>query len=734
VLGAAFFTVGLLAAIAAKLPELDPNRQHTEANTYVYAADGKTVLAILRGNQARIVVQSDQISPWIKHAIVAVEDKRFYEHHGVDVRGMARAVWADVSHHGEVEGGSTITQQFVKQTYLTSQKTIARKLVEAAMAWQLEQHWTKDRILTAYLNTVFFGNHGYGVEQASKIYFHHSAKNMTPAEAAMLAGIPQDPTLYDPVLHPQATLDRRNLVLRDMYAQQYLTYDQYKAALKTPLPKPKSIGLPGAQGQAAPYFANYITQQLEDKYGFAHTYGGGLKVTTTLDTGLQKLASKAMWSVLPNTNGPSAAMVVMDPRNGAVLAMVGGRNFHKSQFNLATQGDRQPGSSFKPFVLATALKDGIAPSSVFESKPITIDADGRLWKVNNFEGEYLGPIDLSKAIAVSDNSVYSQLTALVGPSSVAQTAHQLGIDSKLNGYFSIGLGAEGTTPLDMVRAYSTFANGGMRVDGSIFGDEPRAIQSITTVDANDPAKTTTTLNRPVGHAAMGSAADSANRAAIINEMLQGVTQYGTGTAASLPGREVAGKTGTTENYGDAWFVGYTPQLVAAVWVGYPDSLVPMTTDFHGHPVEGGTFPALIWKAFMTKALPYLKDDPESFSLPSIPYASPETLVNVNNKLEVDNGNCHNGVQVEIFSGEGPSTTADCKANAVDVPDLIGETVGAAKLRLSQQPLKANVVYRPAKTGEKTGVVVGEMPKNGTLSSWSTVTLVVPKRASPRTGG
>jgi membrane peptidoglycan carboxypeptidase len=241
-------------------------------------------------------------------------------------------------------------------------------------------------------------------------------------------------------------------------------------------------------------------------------------------------------------------------------------------------------------------------------------------------------------------------------------------------------------------------------------------------------------NRPVGHAALGSAADSANRAAIVNQMLQGVTQYGTGTAAALPGREVAGKTGTTENYGDAWFVGYTPQLVAAIWVGYPDKLVPMTTDFHGHPVEGGTYPALIWKAFMSKALPFLGDDPEDFSLPSIPYASPETLVNVNDKLEVDNGNCRNGVQVEVFSGEGPGRTADCKANAVDVPDVIGETVGAARLRLSQQPLKANVVYRPAKPGEKTDVVAEELPKNGTLSSWSTVMFIVPKRVKPGTAG
>ena len=204
VLGTASFTFGLLTAVAAKIPQLDPSRQHTQANTYVYAANGHTVLAILRGSQARIVVPSEQISPWMKHAIVAIEDKRFYEHRGVDVRGMARALWADVTHRGTVQGGSTITQQFVKNAYLTSQQTVGRKLIEAALAWQLEQKWTKDQILTAYLNTIYFGNGAYGVEQASRVYFHHSAATMKPAEAALLAGIPEDPSLCDPVAHPEA--------------------------------------------------------------------------------------------------------------------------------------------------------------------------------------------------------------------------------------------------------------------------------------------------------------------------------------------------------------------------------------------------------------------------------------------------------------------------------------------------------------------------------------------------
>src|SRR3954447_12484284 len=229
------FAFGLLTSIAAKIPQLEPTAKQTQANTYVYAHDGHSILAILRGDQARIVVPTAAISPWVRHAVVAVEDKRFYEHRGVDLRGMARAVWADVTHRGAVQGGSTITQQLVKNAYLTSQKTIARKLTEAALAWQLEQQWPKDRILTAYLNTVYFGNGAYGVEQASKVYFHHSAKVMKPAEAALLAGIPEDPSAWDPVAHPKAAEARRNLVLRLLYQQGYLTAHQYAASLTFPM-------------------------------------------------------------------------------------------------------------------------------------------------------------------------------------------------------------------------------------------------------------------------------------------------------------------------------------------------------------------------------------------------------------------------------------------------------------------------------------------------------------------
>jgi penicillin-binding protein 1A len=717
VLGLASFTFGLLSAIAAKIPELQDYAQHdTQANTYVYASDGHTILAILRGSQARIIVPSSAISPWVKHAIVAIEDKRFYEHHGVDLRGMARAVWADISHHGTVQGGSTITQQFIKNAYLTSQKSIGRKLVEAALAWQLERKWTKDQILSAYLNTVYFGNQAYGVEQASRIYFHHSAAKLVPAEAALLAGIPEDPSLYDPVAHPALARARRNLVLSQMYQQQYLTSTQYRTALHFPMPDPRNVYLPSGVSGAAPYFANYVRDQLVDEFGPRRAFSGGLHVKTTIDLNVQKLARQAVQSILPSPDGPQAALVAMDAQTGAVLAMVGGRNFHDSQFNLATQGQRQPGSAFKPFVLATALLDHVAPSSVLQSKPVTIDAGGRLWPVTNYEGEYLGPTTLATGIAASDNAVFSQLTAIVGPTNVMHTARALGITTPLHGYFSIGLGGEWTTPLDMARAYTSFADGGYRIDGSLFGNEPRAVQCLTDTHGNCVSE-----NKVVERQVLDPEQDE-----VMNQLLQGVVTSGTGKAAALPGREVAGKTGTTTNYGDAWFVGYTPQVVTAVWVGYPTSERPMLTDFHGQPVAGGTYPALIWKAFMTKALAYLQDAPASFPAPPYLSAAPVTVVNRNGDMERDNGVCKNTYQLNFYGGEGPSRLADCKPNEVEVPNVVGETLVAARTRLAGQPLTPSLVFKPAIPGQRLGIVLSQYPKRGTLSAYDKVTLVVPK--------
>jgi membrane peptidoglycan carboxypeptidase len=345
--------------------------------------------------------------------------------------------------------------------------------------------------------------------------------------------------------------------------------------------------------------------------------------------------------------------------------------------------------------------------------------------VHNFDNEYLGPTTVENGTIHSDNAVYAQLTQLVGPKSVAATAHALGVRSHLNGYFSIGLGAEAVNPLEMARAYATFANDGTRVDGKVFGDEPRGIL---------------TVQKP-GHALIANLVKpvpvlSPTNTAIVDQLLQEVVQSGTGTHAQLPDRAVAGKTGTTENYGDAWFVGYTPQLAVAVWVGYPNKLVPMLSDYHGKAVAGGTFPADIFKHFLEKAFPYLeKAEPEgnwtpaSFPSPSYPYSSPKVVTFRGGKWLLDNGNCRSTEAIDYFSGFGPAKTAPCKRNEVDVVDVIGAKQDDAIARLLQQPLKSHVTYRVA-PGRKPGFVIAQMPRHGTLSSWQTVTLVVAKRGKP----
>jgi penicillin-binding protein 1A len=716
VLAVTAFSYGVVLAVGQQLGGLDPFRhQHEQVDGYVYASDGHTILAVLRGSQSRVLVPSSSISGWMKQAIVATEDKRFYQHRGVDIRGMGRALWADIRHKGAVQGGSTITQQFVKNALTGNERSVTRKLKEAALAWQLEQKWTKDRILTAYLNTIYFGNGAYGVERAARTYFGHGAARLTLPEAALLAGIPEDPSLYDPVTHPDTARARRATVLDLMLQQRVITPGQFRAAAKAPMPRPQDVHLSGVQGQV-PYFGEYVKEQLINRFGASKVFGSGFRVYTTINLHLQQIARDAVHKILPIPDGPQAALVSINPSDGSVLAMVGGRNFHISQYNLATARERQTGSAFKPFVLATALREGISPLTTYTSKPVSIFLGNRYWSVHNYEGEYLGPIDLVKAIAVSDNSVFSQLTRDVGPSSVVQTAHAAGIIGPLQGYFAIGLGVEPVSVLEMARAYATFANDGNRVDGTVFGDEPRVVTKIE----NDGHQVVY-ANVPKNTRALAPDVD-----ALLTQLLEGVVTGGTGTAAALPGRAVAGKTGTTENYGDAWFCGYTPQLVTCVWVGYPDRLRPMLTEFHGGPVVGGSYPAEIWKAFMQPALTAMNAQPRSF--PSPPYFSTRTqrVTYRDGRVELDDGLCRSTSLIVYFTGHGPSKTADCKRNEVDVPNVVGWNVESARTRLASQPLSAQLVYKPASAGQRVGVVLRQFPDGGTLSSFDKVTLVLAK--------
>jgi penicillin-binding protein 1A len=712
-LSVASFSFGLITAVAGQIPTCDPRQVPHEVDGHIYANDNHTILATLRGSESRILVDTNQISPIMQQAIVAIEDKRFYEHNGVDLRGIARAVWADVAHKSVVQGGSTITQQFVKNSCVTTARTISRKLKEAALAWQLEQHWSKLRILTAYLNTIYFGNGAYGIQRAAQTYFNSTAARLTLAQAALLAGIPADPSRFDPVTNPKAARARRLEVLQAMLAQGDITKRDLQRAAHEPLPRAEDVRLPGIEGPA-PYFVNYVKQQLIERYGTRRVFGGGLNVQTTIDLRLQKLARHAIQSVLKEPNGPSAALVAVRPRTGEILAMYGGDNFRQSQFNLAVQGERQPGSSFKPFVLATALKQGISPATTFPSRPVSIFIGDKYWPVRNYENDYIGSGDLVTATVVSDNSIFAQLTKLVGPGNVAKTAHQLGITRHLNPYFAIGLGADAVSPLEMARAFSTFANNGRRVDGALFGNRPRAVARIS----NATGKLMDD-NRPVYRAALTRDQD-----ALLTSILEGVIRSGTGKRAALPDRVVAGKTGTTENYGDAWFVGYTPQLATAVWVGYPNKLKPMLTEYHGLPVAGGTFPAEIWRVFTQFAL--AGATPESF--PSYPYdyATSKRVVWRDGRLQLDNGYCRETALVSYFSGRGPRHTANCRKNEVEIPRVIGMTLPRAKLRLADQPLTPNIVYKPALPKQRVDLVLDQFPRRGRASSWDTVTLVLAK--------
>jgi membrane peptidoglycan carboxypeptidase len=497
-----------------------------------------------------------------------------------------------------------------------------------------------------------------------------------------------------------------------MLEQGKITRADFVSANAAPLPTAEEIRLPGTQGPA-PYFLNYVKDQLVEQYGAGRVFGGGLHVTTTIDLKLQDKARSAIEKVLSNPDGPAAALVAIEPSTGAVKAMFGGRNFRESQFNLAAQAERQPGSAFKPIVLATAMQEGISPQTQIESKKVSIDAGDRIWTVTNYDHTYLGRVSLARALVSSDNSVYAQLTDLVGPKAIVRTAHDLGIRSPLDAYFSIGLGSVAVNPLEMARAYATFANGGRRVDGSLFEDRPRVVEEIKRIKTGRIE-----VNAPIPTQVLEE-----GEAELLTGILEDVVESGTGTRAAIPGRRVAGKTGTTDNYGDAWFVGYTPELVVAVWVGYPDRLRPMTTEFGGEPVTGGTLPAQIWKAFVQKVEP---DNDLTFDAPPYLGGASTWVVKRGGKWQLDNGYCRGSRLVVYFSGRSPEEEADCKPNEVSVPLVVGLTAEGATARLADQPLGVELVYKPAKPGKLPGIVVNQYPRSGGLSAHDEVKVVVSK--------
>jgi penicillin-binding protein 1A len=611
---------GMMMAVASDLPQLENREQYSTSkdNSVLLDYRGRK-LGILTNNQNVVLVGEYQIAPAMKHATIAIEDKRFYTNPGFDLKGIARALWADIGAGGSAQGASTITQQFVKVALeAQGERTVFQKLREAALAYHLTRKWSKEKILTEYLNAIYFGNGAYGIESAARVYFgkrhgwqsaggcgstraNMCASQLTTPEAAFLAGIIQSPSGYDPIAHPVASRNRRDTVLRYMRDQGYITPTEYAADLRDPLPTQDDLTPPQEKSES-PYFTSWVRQQVVDHFGPFKAFSGNLQITTSLDLDLQHAAENVIGQTLPLGSGlPSASLVAIDNKTGEVRAMVGGPDYTTSPFNLATQGQRQPGSTFKPFVLTTALLNGISPGSVWSSRPkqfVVPHSGGReFFVVRNYGDAYYGSQTLASATTTSDNSVYADVGVHVGTKKIARVARRLGIRTPISTNYAMILGGlrDGVSPLDMAHAYETFATGGKRIWNPDLGAPdkgPIGIHLVRNADGKVLLDNAKTLRR--------TQVIPASVASEVTQILKTVVAYGTGKAAAIPGF-AAGKTGTTENYGDAWFVGWNDRMTVAIWVGYPDRLEPMLTQYGGEPVAGGTYPALLWHNFMEQA-------------------------------------------------------------------------------------------------------------------------------------
>ncbi len=592
--GTGLFVLGLAALaflwFTVELPEDPPELQ----SAVIVGEDGRE-LAVLSQEGQRFIVSLDEMNPVVVDALLSAEDRRFYDHGGIDPIGITRALVSNLRHSG-TQGGSTLTQQLVKNEYLTNERSLWRKAREAVLSVKLERSEDKDQILERYLNTVYFGRGAYGIEAAARAYFDASAADLTVDQAALLVGLLRSPETADPVEDMDEATARRASVLQDMVANEVLTQEEADAAEATPIEVNERTAPAPPTGGLAPHFVEWVRQQTVAAVGEDALYGRGLKVVTTLDLDAQAAAEAAVVETITDPAGPQAALVALD-EDGAIRAHVGGRDYDALKVDLARGVDgggsgRQPGSTFKTFVLQAALEDGATLADTYPGPPeIDVDVDGTAFPVENYGGEGFGDLTVAEATARSVNTVYAQLMAQVGPAAVADAAEAAGIDAELDLVPSLALGAEEVSPQDLASAFLTFANDGTRV-------EPYAISRIEDGDGNvlwEP-------DRPEPD----EDAVEPEVARTVTEALRGVIEDGTGTAADI-GRPAAGKTGTTQNNVDAWFAGYVPGYTAVVWMGYPDP-----TEMDG--VTGGGMPAQIWHAFMTAAM----EDREAEDFPDPP--------------------------------------------------------------------------------------------------------------------
>jgi penicillin-binding protein 1A len=571
---------GYVLAVTATAPALSELKPIDKGeSSVIFAADG-TRLGYVQSDEIRTRVPWSDMPQDLRDATVAIEDERFYKHEGVDYGAIVRAGIRNIESGKTVEGGSTITQQLVRALYIEDPKRdFARKIREAKLASELEDKRSKRWILHNYLNSVPFGTVGgrtaVGVEAAASTFFAKHARDLTLPEAALLAGLPQAPSRYNPFRNPAAALQRRNKVINQMAENRMITPSEASLASEQPLRLRHGTRY---TSRREPYFFDYVQEKLIEHYGVGVYRRGGLKVHTTIEPGLQEAARAAILAQLPNPTDPTAAIVAIDPSNGYIRAMASSGTYKDRTFNLAAQGHRQPGSAFKTFVLTAAVRQGVDPNSTsYTSKPLDLNTDYGPWKVKTYGNTYGGTMSLHRATLASDNTVYAQLILDLGPKAVCETAKLMGITTKLDCLPAEGLGGLrlGVSPLEMANAFGTLASGGMR-------NEPKAIKRVVFPDgkSDDLGKPRRKRVFPDGVAAE------------VTDILKANVDGGTGTNANFGCGDVAGKTGTTDNFNDAWFVGYTPKMATSVWMGHPNALVPMPG------VQGGSTPAIIWGNFM----------------------------------------------------------------------------------------------------------------------------------------
>ena len=629
-LGIVSFFFGMMMAITQDLPQLESKKEFATAKNSVVLDDQGNKIGDLLNNNQRILVDTGDISSYMKQAAVAIEDRRFYEHNGVDLQGLFRAGFANLMPGGSTQGGSTITEQFVKNALeAQGNRTVFQKFREAALAYQIEREWDKDKILTEYLNTIYFGEGAYGVEAGARTYFGYNhpgcgtegnemcAKVLYPWEAAMLAGIISSPSAFSSRINPEAALDRRNLVLERMKDDGYIAETEYQEGIRQALPAASEIEHP-KDDSLSPYFTSWLRQQVVDLYGPGRAFGGGLQIHSSLDLEMQEIAQETAQGTLAGV-APTASVVVLDNETGQVKAMVGGSDYERQPFNLATNGHRQPGSAFKPFTLAAALSQGISTGASYSSNKKLFKvprSKNEYFEVNNYEDTYYGSSSLATATIHSDNSVYAELAlgqtvrcasgcggspaVRGGTKRIARVAEEMGIQTDVSTNPSMVLGAidPGVSPLEMAHAYQTIATGGERIGGNLDASlgpnnrpedlSPVAIDKVTDPKGEEIAEDKVRKLRVL----------SPGVADTMKDILQMNVQSGTGVLAQAAGSDAWGKTGTTENNGDAWFCGGTDHFTTCVWVGHADSTTPMETEYNGGPVDGGTYPAYIWGQIM----------------------------------------------------------------------------------------------------------------------------------------